>query len=188
MILILDTETTGLPPLNQKGKGFKSPKNYEDWNDCRLVQLAWIICNDIGGIVKSVDYIIKPKYFIIPDEATTIHGISQALAKEKGTKVDVVLEELLADVKRCDVIVAHNINFDYHVILAEVLRLGWSIEDLEKKDLYCTMLAGCNPATEKWPKIEELYEKYFGKKPEMEQHRAMNDVYLCRDLYFYQTL
>ena len=188
MILIFDSETTGKPPLNQRGKGFKPPKNFEEWRDCRLVQLAWIVCNDIGGIEKTVDYLIKPKYFIIPEEATKIHGITQETAKSKGVKVEKVLEEFLADLKGCHTLVAHNLAFDYNLLIAEMARAGICDTHYESIQLYCTMLAGCENEHAKWPKLEELYEHYFGQKPALEQHRALNDVFLCRDIYFYQTI
>lgn len=188
MFLIVDTETTGLPPLNQRGKGYKSPVQFLDWNNCRIVQLAWIICDEDGKVCKERDFIIKPKYFIIPDEATKVHGISQEIAKQTGTRIEVVLEEFLKDVEQCQTLIGHNINFDYSVITAELARLAIPAEKFHQLARHCTMLAGCNSALEKWPKLEELYLKYFNKLPSLEQHRALNDVYLCKDIYFYQTL
>lgn len=187
MILIFDTETTGLAPYAQRGKGLEHPKNIEAWRDCRVVQIAWMICDSCGGVKKERDYIIKPKYFMIPDEAAKIHGITQQKAKAEGVALVTVLEELLADLKTCDLLVAHNIQFDLGVVLSEIYRAGLEGDVLEKIPKYCTMLAGCKE-NEKWPKLSELYVRYFNKLPEVELHRALNDVELCRAIFFYQSL
>lgn len=185
MILILDTETTGLAPLNQRGKGYKDPKFFLDWNDCRAVQIAWMICDDSGNTVKTQNFIIKPKYFIIPDESTAIHGISQEEAKLKGIKIEKVLEELISDLTKCDLLVGHNINFDYHVILAEMYRCNLINDTYNTVQKYCTMVNG-SKADEKWFKLHELYKKYFNKDPEKALHRANNDVEICKEIYFHQ--
>src|SRR5665648_554880 len=67
--LIFDTETTGLPT------DWKSPiSDLDNWP--RLVQIAWTHCDTAGNILSESDYIVKPQGFIIPDDATKIHGIS----------------------------------------------------------------------------------------------------------------
>lgn len=187
MILIFDTETTGLPPYAAKGRGLETPKNTEAWRDCRAVQIAWMVCDTCGGVWKERDYIIKPKYFTIPESSTRIHGISHEKAKAEGVKLETALSEFLEDMKNCDLLVGHNINFDIHVVLSELFRAGMECERIEEIPKYCTMLADCKK-NEKWPKLSELYVRYFNKLPEMELHRALNDVELCRAIYFYQNI
>jgi DNA polymerase III epsilon subunit-like protein len=185
MLLIIDTETTGKAPLNQKGKGYKDPINYLDWNDCRIVQIAWMVCDAIGGVKKSKEYVIHPKNFIIPEESTAIHGISQSYAMEYGYSIKIVLNDLLRDLEDCHLLVAHNLNFDYHVILAELYRAKIVNQTYLNIGKYCTMEHGSGK-DEKWHKLHELYKKYFQTDPPKELHRALNDVDTCRAIYFYQ--
>jgi DNA polymerase III epsilon subunit-like protein len=52
--LIFDTETTGLP-IN-----WKAPvSDLNNWP--RLVQIAWMQCDNSGKILSSSDYIVKPR-------------------------------------------------------------------------------------------------------------------------------
>jgi len=188
MFLVFDTETTGLPPYAPTIGGrrsFQPVEEVEKWNDCRLVQLAWMVCSEDGTIIKTRDYIIRPKYFIIPEEVTKIHGITQERAKKEGTKIEIVLREFLEDLRTISTIVAHNIAFDYHVVSAELCRLGMALPIEAWPTQYCTMKNGCRP-NEKWPKLSELYEKYFHQKPTLTLHQALNDVALCRDVYLRQ--
>ena len=53
MYLIFDTETTGLP------KNWRAPiSDTENWPRC--VQLAWQVHDEIGNLIESKSYIIKP--------------------------------------------------------------------------------------------------------------------------------
>ena len=66
MYLIFDTETTGLP------KNWRAPiSDTENWPRC--VQLAWQIHDEIGNLIESKSYIIKPYNFDIPYELSLIH-------------------------------------------------------------------------------------------------------------------
>lgn len=187
MILIFDTETTGIPPLNQKGKGYLPAKDFLAWNDCRLVELAWVVCNAMGGIIKQKEYIIKPKYFIIPEESTAIHKITHEEAKLKGAKIEMVLKEFLEDLEQCDLLVGHNLAFDYQVVLAELYRMGIENDKYNTIEKYCTMLHGATPETT-WPRLPDLYKRIFQTKPPYPLHRAINDVLICKDIYFYQAI
>mgnify|MGYP000580039483 CR=1 FL=1 len=72
MYLIFDTETTGLP------KNWRAPiSDTENWPRC--VQLAWQVHDEIGNLIESKSYIIKPDNFDIPYESEKIHGISTLL-------------------------------------------------------------------------------------------------------------
>ena len=62
MFLFFDTETTGLP------QRWNAPvTNVDNWP--RLVQLAWIMCDDKGNIIEERSDIIKPEGFSIPVES-----------------------------------------------------------------------------------------------------------------------
>ena len=193
MFIVFDTETTGFPPRN--GRNNENPKNYKKWNNCRIVQMSWLLCEKEGTVVKEKDYIIRPNKFTIPEVSTSIHGISTEKALNEGVKLDIVLEDFLKDISVCDTLVAHNINFDYDVVLSEIYRRKHLYEKKEKGffdikkyleiEKYCTMLSGCDDGG-RWPKLAALYEKYFNHIPDIVLHNSLNDTLLCKDIYMYQ--
>ena len=77
MFLFFDTETTGLP------QRWNAPvTDVDNWP--RLVQLAWIMCDDKGNVIEERSDIIKPEGFSIPVEASRVHGITTIKAQEEG--------------------------------------------------------------------------------------------------------
>lgn len=104
MYLFFDTETTGLP------KRWNAPvTDVDNWP--RLVQLAWIVYNDQGQVMKTRDVMIRPEGFTIPFEASRVHGITTAIALEKGCPIQEVMEEFAEQVDMAYALVGHNINF-----------------------------------------------------------------------------
>ena len=86
MYLVFDTETTGLP------KNWRAPiSDTENWPRC--VQLAWQVHDDMGKLVESKSYIVKPDDYDIPFESEKIHGISTLLAEKEGIELNVILNE-----------------------------------------------------------------------------------------------
>ena len=77
MILFLDTETTGLP--NRRSASIYHLSNWP-----RLVEIAWIECNENGTVESEYDQIIKPESFEIPRSASALHGITTEKAIENG--------------------------------------------------------------------------------------------------------
>ncbi|HUH46383.1 MAG TPA: hypothetical protein VLZ54_04455, partial [Arenibacter sp.] len=62
MYLIFDTETTGLP------KRWDAPyTDTDNWPRC--VQIAWQLHDDMGKLVESQDYLVRPDGFNIPYDA-----------------------------------------------------------------------------------------------------------------------
>ena len=62
MYLIFDTETTGLP------KNWRAPiSDTENWPRC--VQLAWQVHDELGNLIESKSYIVKPDDYDIPFES-----------------------------------------------------------------------------------------------------------------------
>ena len=84
MYIVFDTETTGLP------KDWKAPVSQVD-NWPRLVQLGWMRFDAANEVVEEANLIIYPDGFVIPKEASRIHGISQARALVDGLPVADVL-------------------------------------------------------------------------------------------------
>ena len=56
--IVIDTETTGLP----KSRGFGHTPSYTEldkYNECRMVQIAWIICDNDGNIKSQKSFLIQ---------------------------------------------------------------------------------------------------------------------------------
>jgi len=178
--LFFDVETTGLP------KNYKAPyTDLENWP--RIVQCSWLLADDKGGVIKESDNIIKVD-FPIPPEVSKIHGITNELAQKEGKPLLTVLENLLTDLKTCNLLVCHNINFDLTILKAELLRLKLDPEKVTTKT-FCTMKNTTNycklpgPYGFKWPTLEELYRVCFSKKIQ-NAHNAMEDVRATYQIYF----
>src|SRR5659263_86375 len=112
MYLFFDTETTGLP------KNYKAPaSDLNNWP--RLVQLAYHLYDNEGNKISEGDHIIKPEGFIIPIEASRIHGISTERAIQEGKSLLIVLREFQSLIEQVDYLVAHNMSFDEKIVGAE---------------------------------------------------------------------
>ncbi|MFL2604039.1 MAG: DNA polymerase III subunit alpha [Flavobacteriaceae bacterium] len=176
MYLIFDTETTGLP------KRWKAPlTDTENWPRC--VQIAWQIHDIKGAIVAHEDFLIQPNGFTIPFDSEKVHGISTALAKDKGIPLKQVLDNFQKAINQVEFLVGHNISFDRNIMGAEYLREGLK-DALEGKAVIdtCTeetallcKLAGGRGGKFKLPTLSELYYHLF-KQTFEEAHNATSDV------------
>lgn len=176
--LFFDTETTGLP------KDYNAPSsNVANWP--RLVQLSWIITDELGNVKKTKDFIIKPDGFNIPDSSSKIHGITNEKANREGDDVSDVLDLFVSDINRSTIIVGHNINFDKKVVGAELIRLGERDIIANKKSM-CTMQLSTNfckiPGVYgyKYPSLQELYVKLFGSEFEDAHNSAIDIEATCK--------
>lgn len=181
MYLFFDTETTGLP------KRWNAPAaDFNNWP--RLVQIAWLFSDDGGHEIGSADYIIKPDGFLIPKEAENIHGISNERAIMEGVPLVNALSEFLAAMKKCEILVAHNMSFDEKIVEAEFLRekLEYDLRDIKKICTKITSTEFCQlPGNYgfKWPSLPELHNKLFGSGFE-DAHNALSDVKICAKCFF----
>jgi len=173
MYLFFDTETTGLP------KNWNSPvTDLNNWP--RIVQLAYILYDISGNKISEGDFIIKPNGFIIPQDSSLIHGISNDRAIIEGQPLLSVLQHFNSKMEQANFLVAHNISFDEKIVGAEFLRSGIS-NNIESKNKICTMKKSTNfcaingPNGYKWPKLSELHYKLFGMGFE-EAHNASVDI------------
>jgi len=173
MYLFFDTETTGLP------KNWKAPiSKLDNWP--RLVQLAYLYYDNNGNKISGGDFIIKPEGFIIPKDASEVHGITTKKAIEEGQPLTGVLKEFNALINEAEYLVAHNMQFDEKIVGAEFLRNGMR-NSIASKNKICTMQSTINFCAiknaygYKYPKLSELYFKLF-KTTFEDAHNAAVDI------------
>lgn len=172
--LFFDTETTGLP------KDYNAPSSDLDNWSCRLVQLSWIMKDDNQTLLSQGDFIIKPEGFEIPVESSQIHGITTEIAKEKGVDLKKAVYYFLGACRMADLIVGHNVNYDMHVVGAELIRT-WGKDYIETLPTADTMLASIDLCKipgrygYKYPKLMELHNKLFGCEFE-DAHNSFADI------------
>lgn len=200
-ILVFDVETTGLFPKNETSMD-KLPY---------VIQLSYAVYNTRKKkIIKTYDaYIDIPKEVEIPEKIVKLTGINRELLQEKGVSIMEAIEELYTEYCNCDVIVAHNLEFDSKCIMLEAKRNRgkFAKEDIDRYIPYmfnakhsmmmnimmrCTMLMSvdiCNIEKEnsmgkykKYPTLCELYETLFHTTPDG-LHNSMTDVLVCMRCY-----
>ena len=185
-ILFFDTETTGTP------RNYRAPVSDSD-NWPRLVQLAWIMADKDGHILKQKSVIIKPDGFSIPSDASNVHGITTERAMREGKALAEVLKEFATDLSFATQVVGHNIDFDQHIVGAELYRLDMDYDALMNKPSVCTMVSSTdfcaipnpNPyfGGYKWPSLSELHRKLFGRDFSG-AHDALADITATKDCFF----
>jgi len=176
MYLIFDTETTGLP------KRWNAPiTDTDNWPRC--VQIAWQLHDELGNLIEHQDFLVKPEGFNIPYEAEQIHGISTALAEEKGVPLSEVLEAFNKALQQTKFVVGQNVGFDINIMGCEFHREGVESPMTELPVLdTCTehtaelcKIPGGRGGKFKLPTLTELHEFLFGE-PFSEAHNATADV------------
>ena len=85
-VMIFDTETTGLPKtkiINQE--------TLEKWP--HIVQFSFIIFDtDLNDITELQNFIVRLDREI-PEESIKFHGITNAISREKGINIEIVLNQ-----------------------------------------------------------------------------------------------
>jgi DNA polymerase III epsilon subunit-like protein len=203
-ILIVDTETTGL----SKAKMI-TEKTLHLWP--HIVQFSYVIYNkETNTLLKTVDHIVKvPDSIVISEENSNIHGITDTISKTSGQNIESVLSEFMEDYNNADIVVAHNMEFDFNIIKVEFMRQIYndknSISEKEEltqqlnclkasKKLCCTMqesveLCNIKALTKtgkeyvKFPSLSELHKRLFSVVPK-KLHNSLNDVLICLRCFY----
>lgn len=182
MILFFDTETTGKVDFHASPNAPHQP---------RLVQFAAMLTNDGGKEMASVNLIIAPETFEIPEEAIQVHGITTQIALEYGVSIEEALPVIRRLFLKSQLYVGHNIEFDLMVVTGEFLRAEYDQDPFAEADTFCTMHA-MTPVCKlpgkydsyKWPKLQEAYHHAFGRNFE-DAHDALANVRACKEIYFW---
>lgn len=191
LALVYDTETTGLPL-------FKEPSEHPD--QPHIVQLAACLVDvDTRHTISSMDVIIRPDGWVIPDEVAAVHGITTGHALDVGIPEEMAVGMFMELHAKGGFRVAHNEQFDARIVRIALMRhVGQEAADIWKAGkAECTALLStpiCQiPPTAKMVKagfnkfktanLGEAYRHFTGKELE-NAHSAMADVQGCMAVYF----
>lgn len=181
--LFFDTETTGLP------RNYNAPTtDLENWSAARLVQIGWILEDDRRGILSQANIIVRPEGFVIPKEASNVHGITTDVALRDGVSCKYAVYYFLGAARLADILVGHNVPYDKSVVGSELVR-QWGkdyIQDMRTVDTMKSSTDFCQiPGARgyKWPKLIELHNKLFGCDFE-DAHDAFADISATRKCFW----
>lgn len=185
-IFVFDLETTGLPLQPSEWNYY--PYTYlEKYDVSRIVSIAWEVYNMMGQKISECFKIVKTTQ-PNTDEASKIHGITLERMEKDGIDLAEIIPMLFEDLKRCTVVVAHNIPFHATVLSSEMHRGGYNniVEELQKKFLYCTMTHGREKMRpKKFPTLEELHVTLFNRKGRStDVHQTNEDASITARIFF----
>jgi len=168
--LLFDCETTGKVDFKASPSAPYQP---------RIVQLAAMLVEGESELA-SLNVVFEPDNYLIPVEASNIHGVTTARAYEIGVPIAPVLETFLHLIDHADWIVGHNVAFDIYCANIEFYKHNHANPFLEKAT-FCTMKSSTDicrltgPYGYKWPKLSEVYQFAFGEELQ-KAHNAMLDL------------
>jgi len=175
-LIFFDTETTGIPDWKIQSDDEKQP---------HMVQLAAVkVDKESKEIISSIDLIIKPTEWVIPQETIDIHGITNDHAMEVGMSEKNALAiflEFWGGSKR----IAFNTTFDNRIIRIATKRYANEsiIDNWKAGDYECAMIKARKIMGGKNPKLSAAYKHFTGKDLE-NAHTAMADALACMSIYF----
>ena len=199
LICAFDFETTGLCKKSKSHiGGYFPPDQIKEYDGCRAVSLAWAIYNIKSKTIACSNYIIKPDGFVSSPGALNVHGITNEYAEKHGVPIKDVLEHFYNDLIKCSILVGHNSNFDYNVLMSECYRnnnrrLSTLILDMKKQfRVKCTMrlasrvlqdVEDFKPRRKYYPSLEYTYRYLFNVSDFQTKHNALDDTLRCGEIY-----
>lgn len=196
--LFYDTETTGLPLFSEPSEDPRQP---------HIVQLAALLVDlDTRKTMASIDVIVRPDGWTIPDDVAAIHGITTEHALDVGIGESMALGlllELWGETRATQRLrIGHNEQFDARIVRIALMRY----EDEPLADRWKAGAAECTarmatpicalPPTEKM----KAAKRFHHKTPNLTEavahllsanlanaHSALADAQACRDIYFAMT-
>lgn len=177
-ILVFDTETSGLNP---------------QWNV--ILQLSYQIVDSASWVsAKTVNH-----YFSWPEnkakvseDAIRVNGLTEeVLSSKQHSNRKMALEEFVADKDACDLLVAHNLEFDKKFIIAscreegvKYANNGWSqsYDTMKRTTNYCRIPKGYGSGY-KLPRLTELADCLNIDYSHISLHDSSGDVELTKQCF-----
>ncbi len=161
LILVFDTETTGLP-LHPQAPLAKQPK---------IIELGAALLDRSGNVVETLSQLVHPGEEVTA-EITKITGITNADLVGAPSFKD-CLPQLRHIFGQAGAVFAHNLPFDKSMVMFDLARINCDDFPWPSRE-YCTV----GMHKEQWgrnPRLIELYEATMGH-PLAQTHRALDDV------------
>lgn len=173
--LAFDTETSGK-------YNWRAPVTHESQPD--VVQLCGMLVDETR--IYSMFNVFIHADTSIPEEATKIHGVDRELTAKIGIQRKAACVLLANYLRKADLLVGHNIDFDVAIMRTAMLREGGDGK-LLNKPTFCTMKQSTDickiphptprrPGEYKWPTLQEAYKKLVDPRGFEGAHDAMADV------------
>ena len=190
LILVYDCETTGLVRCT----------DYTDPNMPFLASIAAILYDEEARrIVASINSMIQPDGWIMPEDAGLVNGLTNEALQQLGVPAPILLPACIALMFKANLRVAHNVDFDSKVIAAALWRHIIKEDSEEtahatvKKWLalpsYCTMQESKSIVNAldkrgriKYPKLTEAYKFFFDRELDR-AHSANADAVATLEIY-----
>ncbi len=177
--LYFDTETNGL--LAKAGAAIERCPY--------IVQIAAILVDDLLGEMASINQIIRPHGWNVPDSCAAVHGITTSKAMAYGIPAQSAMSVFSQMARLADQVIAHNIGFDLAFVGYEFQRIGKG-NVIADKPKFCTMAATVDVCKipfasgrgHKWPKLMEAHVNLFGEGFD-DAHDALADVRACHRIH-----
>lgn len=191
-LLVYDTETTGLPL-------FKEPS--EDPRQPHIVQLAACLVDEVSrATIASMDVIVRPDGWVIPDEVAAIHGITTDFALKVGVPESLAIGMFCALWTAAKFRVAHNEKFDARIVRIGLKRFPeigvdpdyWKEGAAECTQCMSTPILQLPPTAKmvaarrnhhKSANLGEAFKFFTGQELDG-AHRAIVDVLGCLEVYW----
>ena len=185
--LFYDTETTGLPLFSEPSEDPRQP---------HIVQLgAALVDLDTFAEIASVDVIVRPDGWTVPDDVAGIHGITTERAHAEGIPEREMLDRFIDMWRNCNMRVGHNVSFDDRMFRISLKRAHGPdsvlSDEFKAGPKLCTMwettplckIPGRFAGKFKWPNLSEAYAHFFGREFDG-AHSARGDVDATIAVYF----
>jgi DNA polymerase-3 subunit epsilon len=167
-LLFIDTETSGLPA------DWSEPyANSTAWP--HILQVAWVVYEASGQLVKTESYYLKPNDYDISPASGQVHGLTLQFLEQQGQGRHAVMQCLLNDLRQYNpLVVGHFMELDFHMLGVTFHRTGLP-NALLGLPTFCTMRLTnqfVRPAGRRFLRLPELYERLFSRPMLQEQATA----------------
>lgn len=180
-------------------RDYPKPHEIEKYKDARIIEIGFIILDEdlkikfeFSSLVYSQDY--NKKHL-----SSEIHGITLDMLQKNGRPIHHIFKVLHDNILTFNVqhLIAHNIRFDYNILLSELHRSYQSfmtrsqsvivkslLSTIPSLHQFCTMAHGrkLSHFNGRSPKLSALHQYLTGNSI-VQNHRAIDDVFLCFDCF-----
>lgn len=182
MYIIFDTETTGLIPKDSSNNYYHYT-NTSKYNNARMIQISYEILDTTLNVIATRSFYINEVDTVSNSQ---FHNITKELLEKEGISMTRFCDIFTEDLNICSRIIAHNLQFDYFILMSELYRFGFTdiINKINLLKLICSMKKTrhfvCH--NKKYPKLLELYN--YANNSNLKElpnaHNSMFDVMYLR--------